>query len=183
MPACRPQEFLQSQEIRSGVPASCRLVELAAERLVLGAEVAAAKFASGKRISDPAREQEILTWAADRLNEAGPGHEICLAFFRDQMTASKVVQHCLHARWRVHSRECPPRWRDLATEIRPELDAINEEMLSLLAGAEVLPPLRHGHCSGLFDSVLSGSPELRQLSGLRRTAERVALRSLRAAHR
>ena len=75
----------------------------------------------------------------------------------------------------------PPRSRDLAAEIRPELDAINEEMLSLLADMDDLPSLREGRCAGLFDSVLSASPALAQLSGLRRAAERVALRSLRAA--
>lgn len=185
MPACRPREFQQSAGIRSGMPSSCRLIELAAERLVLGADVAAVKFASGRRIDDSAREQEILNWVAARLNGAAPGHEIGLAFFRDQIAASKVVQRGLHARWRDHPRERPPRWRDLAAEIRPELDAINEDMLSLLAGVEDLPPLPRGRCAGLLDSVLSASPALGPLSGLRQAAAHVALRSLRgtgAAH-
>jgi chorismate mutase len=181
MPTCRPREFQQSTGIRCGVPSSCRLIELAAQRLVVGADVAAAKFASGKRIDDPTREREILNWVADRLNAAGPRHEICVAFFRDQMAASKVVQRGLHARWRDHPQECPPRRRDLTAEIRPDLDAINEEMLSLLAGTEDLPSLRQGHCAGLFDRVLSASPALAPLRGLRQAAERVALRSLRAA--
>jgi chorismate mutase len=165
----------------SGGPSPSLLVGLAARRLVLGVDVAAAKFASGQRIDDPAREREILRWAAERLAGAGTGRLLGVAFFRDQIAASKVIQRGLHTRWRDHPQEAPPRWRDLTTEIRPELDVISEDMLSLLAGLVDMRPLPPGRCAVLFDQGVSASPVLGALSGLRHAAARVALRSLSTA--
>jgi chorismate mutase len=161
-----------------GLPSSCLLVELAAERLVLGVDVAVTKFATGDRIDDSVREQEILNWVQERLTGTGPRMAIGLAFFSDQIEASKVVQRGLHARWRDYPQEVPRLSRDLAAEIRPELDVINEGMLSLLANLKGVPPLLR-RCVDVFDIGLSGSPALASSAALRWAAARIALRSLR----
>jgi chorismate mutase len=169
--------------ILSLVPPLDSLVKLAAKRVVLGVDVAAAKFVAGQRIHDPAREGEILGRVASRLNGAGTGQEIWVAFFRDQMEASKVIQRGLRDRWLEYPWELPLSLRNLAAEIRPELDVINEDMLSLLANIEGMPPVPYGHLKDLFDSGLRTSPPLSRLSKLRQEAADVALRSLASASR
>ncbi len=72
------------------------LVVLAAKRLVLGVDVAAAKFAAARPIDDPAREQEILAWVEWRLNSAEARPETGIQFFREQISANKVIQRGLH---------------------------------------------------------------------------------------
>lgn len=157
------------------------LIDVAARRLALGADVAAAKFVDGLEIDDPDREREILDWAAGALNGAGTGHGIGMAFFRDQIEASKVIQRALHARWREHPRESPVNCRSLTEEIRPELDRLNRRMLSLLTRMRQAPRTSRGRIDCLFDQELRASGPLRSCGKLRRDAAGVALRSLHRA--
>jgi chorismate mutase len=154
------------------------LVVLAAERLILGADVAAAKFVNGQEIDDPVREREILDRAAGKLNVAEPGHAIGMAFFHDQIEASKVIQRALHARWREHPRESPVNCRSLTEEVRPELDLVNGRMLALLPHMRQMLRISRGRIDGLFDQKLRANAPLRQHGELRRDAAGVALRSL-----
>jgi chorismate mutase len=152
------------------------LVELAAKRLVLGVDVAAAKFVSGQRVDDVAREREILDWAAARLGEVG--HDDRVAFFRDQIEASKIIQRGLLAHWGSHPEDFPGRSRGLADDIRPALDAINRQMLLLVPRLKgTTPELRALLRAGL-DRRLAATPALRELGEVRTEAADVALRSL-----
>jgi hypothetical protein len=49
------------------------LAELAARRLALAVDIAAAKHASRQQVEDTARERQILDWAAAAIGEIGPG--------------------------------------------------------------------------------------------------------------
>ena len=155
------------------------LVVVAARRLVLGVDVdvAAAKFLSGQRIDDQAREKEILESMASTLKRAGP-HVLGIEFVRDQIEANKVIQRGLHRYWAEHPEQFPVRRRDLTAELRPQLDIVNRHMLLLLIGMENVPPARRSHIDALFDRELRTSTALRQLGELRRDAAGVALRSL-----
>lgn len=178
MTACEPTETLALPGTGPDVVSLDALIVVAAKRLVLGADVAAAKFVNGQKIDDPVREREILDRAAGTLNGAELGHGTGMAFFRDQIEASKVIQRALHARWREHPRESPVKCRSLTEEIRPELDLINRRMLSLLTQVGPVPRVNRGRIDGLFDRQLRTSTSLRPCSGLRRNAASVALRSL-----
>ena len=154
------------------------LVVVAARRLVLAVDVAAAKFLSGQRIDDHVREKEILESMASRLKRAGPRHALGLEFVRDQIEANKVIQRGLHRYWTEHPEELPATRRDLTAELRPQFDIVNRHMLLLLIGMENVPPVRRSHIDALFDRELRISPALCQLGDLRRDAAGVALRSL-----
>ena len=67
------------------------LVVVSAKRLVIGVDVAAAKFLSGQRVDDLAREQEILKSMASTLKRSELRHPLGIEFFRDQIEA--VVSH------------------------------------------------------------------------------------------
>jgi chorismate mutase len=154
------------------------LVVVAARRLVLGVDVAAAKFLSGRQIDDPVREKEILEWMASKLQRAEPRPALGIEFVRDQIEASKVVQRGLHRYWAEHPEEFPAGPRDLTAELRPQFDIANRHMLLLLIGLENVPPVRRSDIGALFDRELRMSTVLRPLGELRRDAAGIALRSL-----
>jgi chorismate mutase len=178
MTACEPAEALAPPAIVSDMASLDALVIVAAKRLILGADVAAAKFVKGQEIEDPVREREILDRVAGKLNGAESGHGIGMAFFRDQIEASKVIQRALHARLREHPRESPVSCRGLIEEIRPELDLVNRRMLALLTQLNQTARTSRGRIDGLFDRQLRANASLRPCGELRRNAADVAMRSL-----
>lgn len=159
------------------------LVVLAAKRLVLGVDVAAAKFMAARQIDDPGREQEILDWAERSLNGAESQYEGAIQFFRDQRLANKVIQRGLHTVWRKQPGLIPVSWLDLAIDVRPQLDVINRHMLLLLMRTEGMPLVRRGlpehfDLFEVFDATLRTSSSLEQFGTLRQEAADIALRSL-----
>jgi chorismate mutase len=160
------------------------LVGAAARRLVLGVDVAAAKFLCGQRIDDYVREQEILESMADKLKAASHRHALGVEFFRDQIEANKVIQRGLHRHWGEHPGESRGGHRHLTAELRPQLDIVDSHMLLALSHMENMPVVRRTHIDGLFDRKLRTSPALRQLGELRQDASDIALRSIyRALYR
>ena len=154
------------------------LVVVAARRIVLGVDVAAAKFLSGQRVDDLVREQEILESMASTLKRAELQHPLRIEFFRDQIEANKVIQRSLYRYWSVHPEQFPVRRRHLTAELRPQLDLIDRHMLLILIRMKNMPPVRRSHIDALFDRRLRTGTALRQLGELRRDAADVALRSL-----
>jgi chorismate mutase len=154
-----------------------RLVELVAQRLALGQDVAAAKFADGSPIEDPIRERRILNSVYCALNGMGLYQEIGVQFFQDQIEASKVIQRGLHQRWRAHPEELPAVHRNLAAEVRPKLDYITMQMMQQFIYMDEVPYLGHACIEDLLGEQFFTKPPLRQLRELRRDAAAVALRS------
>jgi chorismate mutase len=154
------------------------IVGVSARRLVLGVEVAAAKFLSGQRIDDHVREQEILESVAGKLEQAVHRNALGMGFFRDQIEANKVIQRGLHRYWDEHPEEFPGGHHHLTAELRPQLDIFNSHMLLALVHMENIPPVGRSHIDGLFDRKLRTSAALRKLGTLRRDAAEIALRSL-----
>jgi chorismate mutase-like protein len=153
------------------------LIALVAERLCLGVDVAAVKFASGSPIDDPAREQEILGRAAAAgPGRAGPGHQV--AFLRDQISANKAIQRGLHDHW----RRAPAGFLSGATaatgDIRARLDDVSSRMLTLLPHVQPMTGAELAAAGSLIDHKLTTRPPLDQLRHLRRTASHTALQSL-----
>ncbi len=74
-------------------------------------------------------------------------------------------------------------WRDLTTEVRPQLDVINRHMLLLLMLVQTVPPVRCGLPEHLdlfevFDATLRANPSLDEFGTLWQEAADIALRSL-----
>ncbi|MEU6129848.1 chorismate mutase [Saccharopolyspora sp. NPDC047091] len=101
------------------------LVDLAAQRLLLADEVAAAKYGTGAPIEDPPREREVLDAVAELSTEAGLNPADGVRFFRHQIEAGKEVQRGLFAEWDAHPELRPDHRPDLGADVRPELDRIS----------------------------------------------------------
>lgn len=105
-----------------------RLVGLVDQRLALMPEVAAWKFRRQQPVADPAREREVLEQSVADALAARLDGGAARAFFAVQIQLARAVQAQLYERWRA-SASSPPVARDLATELRPRLDAIGRELL------------------------------------------------------
>ncbi|MEV4567765.1 chorismate mutase [Nonomuraea sp. NPDC049419] len=111
------------------------LTDLVIERLLVSDDVAASKFGTDSPIEDPVREQQVLDQVRRQAEDLGVDGDATVAFFRDQITASKVVQKGLFARWTAHPEEAPATRPDLA-EIRQRLDRLTTELLNSLKATE-----------------------------------------------
>ena len=111
---------------RSSDPAH-RLADLIVERLSWMDDVALYKQARGLPIEDPKREAELLAAMEAKGSAAGLPAKAVRGFFIGQMEAAKDCQRSALLRM---SR--PKHVPDLATEVRPALDRIGEEMIKAL---------------------------------------------------
>ncbi|MFB9690210.1 chorismate mutase [Amycolatopsis plumensis] len=109
-----------------------RLTDLAARRVAIADQVAAAKYGTPSPIDDPVREQQIYDSVASRAPGLGLDPADAVRFFRAQIEANKLVQRGLYARWDAHPAEAPTTRPDLG-QIRPVIDGLNTNLLTELA--------------------------------------------------
>lgn len=112
------------------------VLALVVERLATGDTVAAAKYFSGQPVTDEAREKAVLDAAAARAAEVGADTTVVALVFADQISASKEVQQALLDSWAAGTTAPPSTAPDLATEVRPILDRITQELVPALKSAE-----------------------------------------------
>ena len=112
------------------------LAVLVDERLALMPDVARYKWNRKQPIEDLPRERALIDSVRGQAIERGVSPERAAAFFAAQIEASKVVQRELFARWQTQEQGPFDNVRDLATEIRPRLDALNPRLLEALATVE-----------------------------------------------
>ncbi|MEV1084469.1 chorismate mutase [Streptomyces sp. NPDC050211] len=113
------------------------LTDLVIERLQVSDDVAASKFGTDSPIDDPAREQQVLEQVREQAGALGLNPDRAVAFFQDQITASKAVQKGLFARWTAHPDEAPTERPDL-DQIRTRLDQLTTDLLHELKATEKL---------------------------------------------
>ena len=114
--------------------ASGRLADLIVERLSWMDEVAAIKRERQLPVVDAKREAELLAAMEKKGVAAGLPAKSVRSFFVGQMEAAKECQQgfMLHmATPKSHAKGLP----DLATEVRPALDKIGEQMIEALVQA------------------------------------------------
>ena len=114
-------------------PNEARLVELMAERLVLAQEVARTKYREGLPIRDGKRESASMKALVAKGRSMGLSSYTTSRFFKAQFAASRLYQTELISYWRAGGRVPPGPHLSLSNAIRPRLDAINDELLRLLA--------------------------------------------------
>jgi len=114
------------------------LTDLVIQRIRVGDDVAASKFGTGAPIDDPVREQQVLEQVRGQAGDLGLDPVSAATFFQDQITASKIVQRGLFARWTSHPEEAPTTRPDLAL-IRARLDLLTSDLLHEL---KATAPLR-----------------------------------------
>jgi len=100
------------------------------DRLALMTVVAKYKWNTHAEIEDPVREQKILDGLKSQAEAAGLPSQWVQHFFREQIEAAKLVQYQMFAQWHREHRGAFPDTPDLATEIRPKLDALTPELLT-----------------------------------------------------
>jgi chorismate mutase len=155
-----------------------RLVDLAAQRLTTADTVAAAKWASGGSISDPAREKVVLDAAsagsAQRGLDVHDSAEVAQVF-RDQIEANKAVQYGLFSDWSADPVHVPAEAPDLA-QVRPVLDGITGQLLDALAAFRAVRS--DPGCPATLRGVAEGVEHNRRLDDLHRRGLARAVRSL-----
>lgn len=105
-----------------------------AARLTLMEDVARAKLKLGKPIVDPEREKIVIADRVERGKAFGLDPDFVERFFKAQIAAGKMVQTLAVERDKVAIAAEGRPDRDLETEIRPELDKLDGEILESLAG-------------------------------------------------
>jgi chorismate mutase len=113
------------------------LVDLAAQRVQVADTVAASKWGTDSSITDPVREQAVLTSATMKSAQLGIDPAISVRVFTDQIEANKAVQYALYSRWSAHPDQAPTVRPDLA-RLRPILDRITDELLAQLKLTQAL---------------------------------------------
>ena len=111
-----------------------RLAVAMAERLEVARDVAWAKAHSGAPVLDPKREAALIDALVKQGMAAGIAPARVERFFTAQIAASRQVQTELLDAWRAGEAArpgTPPR--DLAKEIRPQLDVLSTAMIKALA--------------------------------------------------
>ncbi|WP_225627443.1 chorismate mutase [Streptomyces werraensis] len=111
------------------------LTGLIIERIQVSDDVAASKFGTASPIEDPVREAQVLDSVRKQAEAAGVDADVAVAFFRDQITASKIVQRGLFDRWTAHPEEAPTTRPDLGP-IRSKLDQLTTALLAELKDTE-----------------------------------------------
>ncbi|MEU6440858.1 chorismate mutase [Streptomyces sp. NPDC047046] len=152
------------------------LTDLVIERIRVSDDVAASKFGTESPIDDPARESEVLERVREQAQANGVRPEAAVAFFRDQITASKVVQKGLFARWTAHPRQAPTTRPDL-TVIRARLDRLTADLLHELGNTAQLRDKPTACSVELVWSTTSGAV-LADLDALHRRALQAATPSV-----
>jgi chorismate mutase len=137
-------------------PSLWRLTDLAAQRVRIADQVAAAKYGTPSPIDDPAREQQIYDSVAARAPQLGLDPADAVRFFHAQIEANKLVQRGLYARWDAHPAEAPTTRPDLA-KIRPVIDALNTGLLTELAATV---PARAARSCPVVQLVTAGAADV-----------------------
>jgi acetolactate decarboxylase len=116
-----------------------RLLRLMRQRLALMHDVARWKWNTGKPITDPQRECELLHSVVERGRGKGLDPELVRSYFAAQMEAARLVQQADLDRWKANKQKPFADTRSLA-ELRQRIDQLNSELIDALA--EVRPWLR-----------------------------------------
>lgn len=125
------------------------IVRLASERVLTADTVAAAKWGTSQPIDEPAREKLELDSLASQAKRLAMDGAAVRRIFEDQITANKTVQKALFTKWQDQPATRPTGRRpDLATQVRPVLDRINNQLLAAIQQAQ--PVLSVSSCGGLL---------------------------------
>ncbi|WP_218129246.1 chorismate mutase [Nonomuraea maritima] len=152
------------------------LTDLVIQRLQVSDEVAASKFGTDSPIEDPVREQQVLDQVRAQAIAVGLAPDAAVAFFRDQITASKIVQSGLFALWTANPEQAPTTRPDL-TRIREQLDRLTTNLLAELKSTQHLRAEPIPCAVNLVLANASGTA-LQRLDDLHRQALRTATHSV-----
>src|ERR1700754_2116596 len=108
------------------------LVETTAQRLMIGEQVAFAKWDSGKAVEDAPREAQVIQGAVKDGVAKGLDEASVSKFFTAQIEANKFVQYALLAEWYRAGKAPEHAPVDLLKVIRPQLDEVQKSLIAEL---------------------------------------------------
>jgi chorismate mutase len=108
------------------------LVETTAHRLMIGEQVALAKWDSGKAVEDAPREAQVILGAVKDGAAKGLDGASVSNFFNAQIEANKFVQYTLLADWYRAGNAPDHAPVDLVEKIRPQLDEVQKSLIAEL---------------------------------------------------
>lgn len=124
------------------------LLQLMQERLALMHDVARWKWNAKKPSADPQREQAFLKAIQKRCAEHGVDPALARTFFTAQIEAAKLMQEDDFRAWQAAGQGPFVAVADLATVVRPKIDALSERLVIALARVQSL--LRGPNFAGLL---------------------------------
>lgn len=126
--------FRQVQERWLDYPWGLEALRAAIERrLQLAPDVARFKWNAHTDIEDGPRERQVIDRMSDEAASLGVPKGFARAFFRAQVEANKTVQREMFMGWKVLKTGQLTDVPDLQTVTRPKIDAVNAEMVHVLA--------------------------------------------------
>jgi chorismate mutase len=114
------------------------LVETSARRLLIGAQVALAKWDTGAAVEDAPREEQVIRNAVQASESKGLDSASVSGFFKAQIEANKLVQYSLLADWKRAGDAPAHNPVNLVKTIRPELDRLQTELIDELAATKAV---------------------------------------------
>jgi chorismate mutase len=114
------------------------LLDMTVARLHIARQVALSKWDSQKPVEDLPREAQVIKAAADDARALGVPPQLATHFFADQIEANKLVQYGLLAQWHRAGRAPDEKRVDLAKDIRPQLDKLQQGFIQTLADTRTL---------------------------------------------
>lgn len=116
---------------KQSAEAGDRLLRLMQRRLVLMNDVAGWKWNHRVEVADERRETESLKRIAAQAKGMGIDQPIIDRFFQAQFAAARSLQNDAIAAWQKENVLAPTKG-DLAQDLRPRVDQINDELLEAL---------------------------------------------------
>jgi chorismate mutase len=108
------------------------LVETTAHRLIIGEQVALAKWDGGKAVEDPPREALVIRGAVTDGAAKGLDRASVSNFFNAQIEGNKTVQYALLGDWYRAGKAPDHTPVDLMKNIRPQLDEVQKSLIAEL---------------------------------------------------
>lgn len=155
-----------------------RLRSALAARLALMPEVARSKWEKSLAIEDLPREAAVVARFTGAATTCGAAADFAQAVIRAQIEAGKTVQRDLLEKWRDAGPDPGWRPRDLADELRPEIDRATAELVAALCAAESAADGRR-RCRGLLRRAASRPPNVSRAAWREACAPWVPLRGRR----
>ncbi|MBF8721086.1 MULTISPECIES: chorismate mutase [Pseudomonas] len=110
-----------------------RLIDAIDHRLDIAEAVALHKWDTRQPVHAPQREQDVLANVRQAALTYDLNAERAETFFADQIEANKLLQYHYLNTWHQQRQAPDTQRRDLASEIRPQLDNLQDQLLQDLA--------------------------------------------------
>lgn len=145
------------------------LLDSIERRLALADAVALHKWDQRQPVQDSPREQQVLAKVRQAAADHGLSADRAAQLFTDQMEANKLRQYHLLGQWHLAESAPDTARQDLSSEIRPQLDLLQNQLLDRLKRFDRAQPANCDHALAMAIGLRSSDPT-RRLMLIRATA-------------